>query len=336
MLREHRRQPPPFAWTMLHAQFQRLLRSQGWFPPQSRILIAVSGGQDSLCLLQLLVDLQPKWGWALAVAHCDHQWREDSTANAEHVAAWVEKLGLPYFCQTAAVPPASEAAARTWRYGVLQALAMEHDYPVVVTGHTASDRAETLLYNLTRGTGLDGLQSLSWQRPLGDHCTLIRPLLQVSRGETAAFCQQRQLPVWIDVTNQALDYARNRIRLDVIPYWQTHFNPQITGVLAQTAELLTADVAYLEALASELRQTVEHPEQPGLHRLQLQAADLALQRRVIRQFLRQHLPVQPEFSHIEKLRALLSAPHRSQSDPFPGGAIAQVDHDWLWLIMHPI
>lgn len=336
MNREHLHQPSDFPWTMLHAHVQRTLRSQGWLPPQSRILIAVSGGQDSLCLLQLCVDLQPKWSWQLAVAHCDHQWRPDSTANAEHVAAWVHQLGLPFFSQTATLPPVSEAAARTWRYQVLQSLAAAQGYTYVLTGHTASDRAETLLYNLTRGTGMDGLQSLTWQRPLGENCTLIRPLLQVSRSQTAEFCQTRQLPVWVDTTNQDLHHARNRIRLEVIPYWQTHFNPQITGILAQTAEILTADVTCLEALATQLRQTVEHPNQPGLHRARLQSAELALQRRVIRQFLQYHLPTRPEFPHIEKVRTLLAAPHRSQSDPFPGGAIARVDQDWLLLIMHPI
>jgi tRNA(Ile)-lysidine synthase len=296
--------------------------------------MAVSGGQDSICLAKLLLDLQPKWDWKLAIAHCDHGWRSDSAANALFVQTLANQWQLAYFEQVAEVVAPSEAAAREWRYQSLVKLAQQHGYDVIVTGHTASDRAETLLYNLLRGSGADGLQALSWQRSLTSGIQLVRPLLSFTRAQTAQFCQQMGLAIWEDSTNQNLQFARNRIRLELIPYLQTHFNPQVEQALNQTAELLQAEVDYLEKEASRLltqaEWTVER-QAPGFNRQVLRAAPMALQRRCIRQFLQYSLPEAPNFDQIEKLVGLISAPNRSQTDPFPGGTTAQVEGDWIWL-----
>ncbi|NJR40483.1 MAG: tRNA lysidine(34) synthetase TilS [Leptolyngbyaceae cyanobacterium CSU_1_4] len=303
------------------------LRSRQLLFKNERLLVAVSGGQDSLCLMQLLLGLQPKWGWELAIAHCNHRWRADAVENALHVEAMARAWQVPSFCKTAVEIPASEAAARAWRYGALAELAIAEGYGAVVTGHTQSDRAETTLYNLLRGSGADGLRALSWQRELVSGIRLVRPLLEMTRRETAEFCQLFDLKVWEDSTNQDLYYARNRIRQELIPYLQTHFNPQVEQALAQTAELLTVDVAYLEQTAADLLQKAY--SRSGLNRVVLQSIPLALQRRVIRQFLQQILPIAPNFDQVERLVGLIGAPNRSQGDPLPGGAIAQVEGDWI-------
>ena len=340
-------------WTPLHAKLHRTIRSRQLLERNQRILVAVSGGQDSLCLFKLLLDLQPKWGWQLGIAHCDHRWRSDSQANANYVEQLAKTWSTPFYCHTAAQPLPSEATARQWRYQTLSAIAMANGYSCVVTGHTKSDRAETLLYNLIRGSGTDGLQALTWKRLLGDELMLVRPLLEVTRSETGQFCQNMLIKIWSDSTNQELKYARNRIRQELIPYLQTHFNPQVESTLAQTAELLQAEVEYLEQAAHQLRQQAMSILEQGkqgeneqftshdsellcslplkLNRRVLRSAPLALQRRAMRQILQQILPCNPNFEHIEKLTALITAPNRTQTDPFPGGAIASVDKDWIWL-----
>ncbi len=324
-------------WTPLHAQLHRTLRQRQLLERNQRLLVAVSGGQDSLCLIKLLLDLQLKWGWSLAIAHCNHRWRPDSQANADHVKHLAQTWRVPFYCQTAVEVLSSEAQARQWRYQTLTAIAEENDYQCLITGHTASDRAETLLYNLIRGSGTDGLQALTWQRPLGSNLRLVRPLLEATRAETAQFCQDFNLPVWEDSTNQNLQYARNRIRQELLPYLQAHFNPQVEPALAQTAEVLRADVEYLENAATALLQQAMLPvdcyrqpsDQLKLNRVVLRQAPLALQRRVVRQLLQQVLPSSPSFNHIEKLMTLITAANRSCSDPFPGGAIAEVEGNWI-------
>ncbi len=328
-------------WTPLHAKIHRTIRSRHLFERKHRLLVAVSGGQDSLCLIKLLLDLQSKWGWDLGIAHCDHRWRSDSEANAHHVENLAKTWDISFYLETASEPINSEAAARDWRYQALSAIAQANNYQYIVTGHTASDRAETLLYNLIRGTGADGLQALTWQRPLTTGIMLVRPLLEITRTQTEQFCQEFKLPIWEDSTNQDLQYARNRIRQELIPYLQDNFNPQVESALAQTAEILQAEVEYLEKAAQQLREEVmvsdmgDEEDFPTpvvplrLNRRVLQKAPLALQRRVMRQVLQQILTDAPSFEHIEKLTALIIAPNRSQTDPFPGGAIAQVEGDWI-------
>ncbi|MEG4025701.1 tRNA lysidine(34) synthetase TilS [Microcoleus sp. S13C4] len=366
-------------WTHLHAQVHRTLLYRQILPSNQRLLVAVSGGQDSLCLIKLLLDLQPKWGWNLAIVHCDHRWRSDSQASANHVEQLARNWGISYYLQTASDISKTEAAARQWRYQALTEIAIAHNYPYIVTGHTASDRAETLLYNLIRGSGADGLSALTWTRPLADFrlpildfrlgnpgenpnsqisadfrlenqdensqlkiqnlkskISLVRPLLEITRSQTGQFCQEQKLPIWEDSTNQDLQYTRNRIRAELLPYLETHFNPKAQQALAQTAELLRADVEYLELAASDLLQRAmspiaDNPQvnfQPPvkLNRPILREAPLALQRRAMRQLLQQILPSAPSYESVEKLTSLIVAPNRSQTDPFPGGAIGRVEH----------
>jgi tRNA(Ile)-lysidine synthase len=337
---------PSAPWTTLHARLHQTLRKRQLLSKQQRVLIGLSGGQDSLCLTQLLIDLQSRWEWELAIAHCDHRWRSDSQANATYVATLAEQWGLPFHLLTAETPPASEAAARDWRYGALADLAATTGFPAVVTGHTASDCAETLLYNLLRGSGMDGLQALTWKRSLRAGIEIVRPLLDMTRQETGKFCQQRGLQVWQDETNTNLRYTRNRIRLELLPYLQQVFNPNVESLLAQTSELLRADVDCLEALAAQWlhRATQSFPEPPpdasnwgSFHRKTLWEAPLALQRRAVRQFLQGQLGILPNFDQVEKLTALITAPNRSQTDPFPcpatpAGIIARVEGDWILLV----
>lgn len=321
-------------WTQLHAQIHRTIRARNLFNPDQKLLVAVSGGQDSLCLIQLLLDLQPKWGWNLAIAHCDHCWRKDSQANADHVQNLAQNWHLPFYLETAKNLVKSEANARNWRYQVLIAIAKANNYQYIVTGHTASDRAETLLYNLIRGTGADGLQALTWQRSLSENLILVRPLLEVTRQQTEKFCQEFNLPIWLDTTNENLQYARNRIRLELLPYLKQNFNPQVESHLGQTAELLQGEVEYLEQIALELRLEASAKDEKGhlqINRRLLKKQHLALQRRVMRQLLQEILPHAANFEQIEKITALITAPNRSQTDPFPGGAIAIVQGDWIWI-----
>ncbi|MGJ5676730.1 MAG: tRNA lysidine(34) synthetase TilS [Nostochopsis sp.] len=341
------------AWTPLHVKTHRTIRSRHLFERKQHLLVAVSGGQDSLCLIKLMLDLQPKWGWDLGIAHCDHRWRPDSEANAQYIENLAKNWGISFYLQTVETQEReavqTEAAAREWRYKVLSAIAQQHNYQYVVTGHTASDRAETLIYNLIRGTGADGLQALTWQRPLVDDIMLVRPLLEITRTETGQFCEDFQLAIWEDFTNYDLKYARNRIRQEVLPYLCKNFNPKVETALAQTAELLQAEVEYLEKAAQELREEAMRTQgedavnlstiltvSPSssslplkLNRHVLQKAPLALQRRVMRQALQQILCVSPSFEQIEKLTALITAPNKSQTDPFPGGATARVEGNWI-------
>lgn len=333
-------------WSSTHAKLHIQLRKQVLLPPHSHILMAVSGGQDSLCLAKLLIDLQPKWQWSLGIVHCNHRWRNDAADNAEHVLNLAAAWDIPAWIKVAALPPKGEAAARLWRYQVFAEVAREQGYNLVVTGHTLSDRAETVLYNLIRGTGIDGISALPWQRHIDENqpaIDLIRPLLGITRQQTGQFCQTHNIHIWEDTTNTDLSFRRNRIRHELLPYLQTHFNPKVEQALSQMAELTAADTHYLTEQAEQLFKAVivtsstmtshsagkakdKHKELPAweINRGQLKKAPLALQRRVIKKLLHLALPQPPNFQGINKILALLDAPNGSRTDTYAGNLVAQV------------
>lgn len=315
-------------WTQLHTRLHKTLRHRSLLPSEAKVLIAVSGGQDSLCLGKLLSDLSSKWNWRLAIAHCDHRWSTDA-GIAERVDGVAQSWQLPFYLKIADVVRETEAAARQWRYRALIEIAVEREFEYIVTGHTKSDRAETLLYNLIRGAGANGLSALTWQRPLTPEIALVRPLLEVSRRETLAFCHQFDLPIWFDVVNENSKYARSRIRGELIPYLQEQFNPQVENSLAQTAELLKADVEYLETVARDLLHRAIDSDGYRLNRSYLKNAPLAIQRRAIRQFLPQVMSKRPNFEQIEAVVNLIDAPNKSSTSTLPGGAIAEVAGQWI-------
>ena len=230
------------AWGREHLRLHRLLlRQPALLPDGAALLLAVSGGQDSMALLGLLLGLQRLHGWRLLLWHGDHGWRNESADQAAELADWCAQRGLTLLRdRQAATAGSSEAEARQWRYACLERRAREHHCSVVVTGHTASDRAETLLLHLARGSHRRGLASLRQQRPLAEGLVLSRPLLIVSRSETAQICRDLGLPVWLDASNDDRRFSRNRLRHEVLPVLE-QLHPGAARRLSGTAERLSRE-----------------------------------------------------------------------------------------------
>ncbi|MFM8674320.1 MAG: tRNA lysidine(34) synthetase TilS, partial [Vulcanococcus sp.] len=172
-------------WSPFHLRLHRLLlRRPQLLPQHATLLLAVSGGQDSMALVGLLRDLQRLHHWRLLLWHGDHGWRPDSAQQASALEGWAQAQGLPLQLERWQRPQRQEAAARHWRLEQLQRSAVQSGASRVVTGHTASDRAETLLLQLARGSHRQGMGSLRWLRPLNATVQLARPLLVFSRSET--------------------------------------------------------------------------------------------------------------------------------------------------------
>lgn len=314
-------------WSLLHARLHSHLKASGLLPRQSKILMAISGGQDSLCLGRLLLDLCVHWQWSLAIAHCHHGWPGDDRITTQ-VQSQAGQWQLPfYLCRAEPRLPETEDAARQWRYQALIDLAQQYAIPFIVTGHTQSDRAETLIYNLVRGAGTAGLGSLTERRPLGEDITLVRPLLNVTRQETGRFCEQFHLPISLDPYNRQLRFKRNQIRQETLPQLR-QLNGQADKHLAQTAVILQAENDYLEAIAQKHLEQVLN-SQKHLHRVPLQSLHIALQRRIMRQFLQQILPKMPTFGHITAATQLIFGANRDCLSTLPGGIQLRVEGEWL-------
>eukprot|EP00798_Chlamydomonas_sp_ICE-L_P012688 gene12688-15920_t len=548
--------PKNLSW--MHIQVLQSIRAKKLLEHNCKVLVAVSGGQDPLCLAEILNDIKRAYNskldplclaeimngikcafnwkllafnWELVIAHLDHNWRDDSAANADHVRALAaSRWKLDYVqCTADAGSIDSEAAARKWRYHHLAVLAKAHGCSAVVTGHTASDRAETLLLNLMRGAGTNGLQALQWRRPLrhtvsgtekvsqtesetgkvservsetekvsktalaaekvseavsetdkvsetvceaeqgsetvseaekvletvsegeqvsetvseaagvqsekqivvdtkvevekkmketllsdsqmeevsigdtlmrGDKkmvidkeireallrdnqmkpaslgdtqmpedphlketpignvgqreegreekhqmketsqgdvhthtVTLARPLMGLSREDTADFCRSADLPVWEDSTNADSKYRRNRVRNELLPYLRTHFNPKADQALSRAAEVLAADIDLLDSMASTLLQTLLHSGGQALDRVELRAAPLALQRRAVHHFLERLVGSGTStYEHVDSIIMLLDAPNKTRTNCFARGAYGYVDGRYVFVV----
>lgn len=240
----------PRSWGPQALRLHRwLLQRPRLLPRGARLLLAVSGGQDSMALAVLMRDLQPLHGWELALWHGDHGWHGASGTVAQELLAWARVQGLTAWTDRAAPGEANgEAAARDWRYSCLARRARHWHCGHVVSGHTATDRAETVLLNLARGCHRRGLTSLGPSRPLtdgdepGPGAALVRPLLIFDRGDTGRICRQRQLPLWIDPSNDDQRLKRNRLRAEVLPVLEA-CHPGACRRISQQAERLAEELA---------------------------------------------------------------------------------------------
>ncbi len=246
------------------------------FPPSGTdVVCAVSGGADSLALLVLAV----AHGARVTAVHVDHGLRAGSAAEADVVAAAAARFGARFRAErvTVAPGPGLEARARAARYAVLP--------PGVATGHTADDQAETVVANLLRGSGIDGLAGM---RPGVRH-----PLLGLRRAETAALCAAVGLVPVEDPSNRDLAFTRNRIRHEVLPLLADVADRDVVAVLAREASLLRDEAEYLDAAASVLDPTDARS---------LRAAPVVLARRAVRRWLTAEHP--PSSAEVERVLAV--------------------------------
>ena len=310
--------PPALAWTSWHHQLHiRLRQKLQLLPAGARLLLAISGGQDSMALLGLLLELQHQHRWTLQLWHGDHGWHANSTTVAAELQEWCNRQDLKLELQRAPGELArTEAAARRWRYDTLEQLARSSSADVV-TGHTASDRAETMLLQVARGSDLAGLTTLRPVRPLSaDGPQLRRPLLGFSRADTAAICRDLTLPVWEDPSNQSASFARNRIRHEVLPVLE-ELHPGCSRRMAEQAERLSQ----LQDTQTELSALVLEQLQngDGLNRRQIGTLSSATRRQLLAQWLQiQGVPA-IDAAQLDQLSTKLATGAPGGSSHLPGG-----------------
>ena len=224
-------------------------RRFGFLQKGDRVLVALSGGPDSVALLYSLLALKPEYDLTLFVAHLNHKLRgAESDEDEKFAKKLASSLRLKFFCKRVDVKKEAkkrkltiEETAREIRYGYLQEIADKVRADKIALGHQADDQAETFLMRLIRGAGAAGLSGMPARRG-----KIIRPLIQIKREEVEEFLKAKGIAYRLDSSNYLTDYCRNRIRLALLPVIKREFNPRIVESLNRAADVISLQQEYVQ------------------------------------------------------------------------------------------
>jgi tRNA(Ile)-lysidine synthase len=319
----------------LQKKVSQFLQRQELLAPGDRVLVAVSGGPDSVALLHLLCDLRKELGLHLEVAHLQHGIRgAEAEEDARFVAELAATLGLPLHLKEIDLPRIRSAAgkgnlealARAERYRFFADVARERNLGKIATAHTQDDQVETVLMWFLRGSGLKGLGGTPPTHELdGTHrksaspVIVIRPLLDVSRADIEQHLNDRRLTFRLDGSNQDPSFLRNWIRLKLIPQLKEKMDRHLPARLAQQAELFREEDDLMDGLARGAIDEIRTAE--GMNRGSLLKHSKAMQRRLLRLWIeatRGHLRGL-DFQHVEALLDLIADGPPQGRLSIPGG-----------------
>ncbi|HLY97609.1 MAG TPA: tRNA lysidine(34) synthetase TilS [Candidatus Angelobacter sp.] len=306
--------------------------------PGDRVAVAVSGGADSVALLRVLFELREELGLVLSVAHFNHQIRgAEADADEQFTSALARQLALEFHSSCADVPAFAQAsklsietAARELRHEWFAQLLREGKAEKIATAHTLDDQVETVLMRVVRGAGTRGLAGISpWQREKA----LIRPLLAVTRKEVEAYLHSLHQPWREDLSNRDMAHTRNRVRHELLPLLEQHYNPGIRNTLDDLAEVARGEEEYWEQESASLlsrwvregkptrgggRSSQTDAETLAVDLSALKALPLAAQRRLVRA-MGERLHSTLEFRHVDQLLQLSAAGEPGTRLELPGG-----------------
>jgi tRNA(Ile)-lysidine synthase len=306
--------------------------------PDEKLVVAVSGGADSVCLLHILVNLKKELKLKLHIAHLDHQLRgKDAEADAEYVSELAHKLGIPATIEKRDVKGykeehrlSLEEAAREVRYRFLAEVANSVGAKRVAVGHTRDDHIETILMHLVRGSGTRGLRGLQPATPWPTgKLTVIRPLLELSHSETEDYCRQHKLNPRLDASNLSLSPLRNRIRQQLLPLLES-YNPAVAEALLRAGRIADDDIKFLDEQVAKLWDELinQQGESLVIDRDRFEQLPVALKRYLLRAALAELLgsAKDVEMRHIEEMLALAAKPAGKRLN-LPAGLTFLVDYE---------
>ncbi len=276
---------------------RRLLR------PRQKVLVAVSGGLDSMALLHILYELAPHNGWQLTVAHLNHQLRgRASEADERLVIRTARKLGLPVLSERADIKSEARArklsiemAARTIRHEFLALAAARLRIHTIALAHHADDQLELFFLRLLRGSGNEGLAGMKWKSPSPGNpkIELIRPLLDQPKAALGEYVATRKIPFREDSSNASIDFQRNRIRHELLPLLRRNYQPAVARTISRVMEIAGTEAEFVGQIAADWLN--------GSNRRLFQKLPVAVQRRCIQlQLLSREVPV--DYDLVEHLR----------------------------------
>jgi len=299
---------------------------------RAKIVVGVSSGPDSVCLLDALCKLQKKYNPELIVAHVNYGLRgKDSEKDEKFVKKLAKKYSLPTEILKVGKVGKSEDKLRKIRYDFFEKVSKKYKADAIAVGHNLNDQAETVLLRIIRGTGLRGIGAMSFATQRGptarpkrnaDGPRIIRPLLNVPRKEILAYLRKNKIVYCIDKSNLGTDFTRNKIRNKLIPQLEKEYNPNIQETLYKFSLSAAADYDFIARFAKEWLAANKNMRVSELNKLHP-----SILNEVLRQAIEKHIPNlrEIESSHIEEiLKILKSNKNKRQQITFKGLKIGRI------------
>ncbi len=324
--------------------FESYCRNENLFASRDRIVVAVSGGMDSMVLLHCLHSLSTQYQMKLISAHLNHKLRgNEGDEDEDFVREHCLKLNVPFIC---AVKDAAEfarenklsleAAAREVRYDFLERTRVENQFDKIATGHHADDQAETVLFNLFRGSGWRGMRGILSKRD-----AIVRPLLFASRSEIKKFAETTGIVFRQDASNASLDFKRNQIRHQLLPLIKKEMNPKISARLNDFGRIFREGDEYFRSMAEEaLKQCLVDQSDS---KFTLDIGRFCTYFTIIQKYILFHVLSEAGFSpdvlSFRQLESILELIHKRRSGRWhalPDGWKIGVDHSGIVLVKAPI
>lgn len=295
------------------------------------IVVGVSGGADSVCLLDILNELKEKYSLSITVVHINHNIRgQEADSDEDYVLSLANSYNLPVkvfsypveeMAKTEGI--GTEEMGRRLRYNAFYEIAGENGK--IAVAHNINDNCETMIMNFLRGTGLKGLCGIS---PVRDR--IIRPLIAVSKNEIISYCKEKGLRYCLDSTNESDIYTRNKLRLNIIPLLEKSFNKNLNSTMFRTSNILRSEEEFIEKQAQHAFKVCYE----GNHRIninKLKGYDRVIQRRVIRAGFRDFLVDLHDISydHVESVLSLMEG-ESGRVTELPAGLRAMREHNMLY------
>ena len=312
---------------------EQTIRDHRMFQTGDAVLIGVSGGADSIALLDLISDFAPAFSLKLGIAHLNHSLRKAESdhdadfvaalGHSHHIAAYIDKVNVEAYKNQKKL--SLEEAARHLRYDFFLKIARQNGFNKIALGHHADDNAELVLMFLLRGAGSLGISGIPPVRKIaGRAIRIVRPLIKMTKPEIISFVNTKKLAYVTDRSNIDLQHLRNRIRLQLMPLLKDAYNPQIVAILNRLASIISAEEKWMTDMTHTLFRQAALPSPPqcvSLSISKIKALDAAPQRRVVRRALQN---VKGDlrrisFKHIQTVLELMEGKIRFKSLDFPDG-----------------
>ncbi|MFA5993779.1 MAG: tRNA lysidine(34) synthetase TilS [Parcubacteria group bacterium] len=264
----------------LAKQFQTISHQNQLWGEKSKIVLGISGGADSTCLLAIFYQLKETYDLELIIAHVNYGLRgKESEADEAFVRQLAKKYALPIEILTAEVTSTEnlESHLRDLRYAFFEKIRQNSNFDLIAVAHNLDDQAETFLMRMLRGSGLKGLGAMQFKNE-----KLIRPLLATSRNEILTYLKENDLDYRTDQTNFTLDFYRNKIRHELLPLLEKNYNPNIKKTLFNATLSISEDEAFLEKITAKYLPTTNNLSAQKINDLHP-----AMQKRVLRSFIAQ-------------------------------------------------